>query len=98
MAKYSTTREYTELTADECFNRAGAALSQSGYEILKKRDFAWLVIGKMKADHGMLEANISARPGSQTITTFSLSSDEIPQPALKEYAETLIQSFENLNV
>ena len=99
MVKISVPREYMELTADDCFNRAVTALSQSGYEIFKKRDFAWLVIGKMTTSDGSLEANITARPagGKASVATFSLSSDSIAEGALNEFAEKLIHNFESIN-
>jgi len=97
LAKISITQEYSGLTADDCFNHAVTALTQSGYEIFKKRDFAWLVIGKMTTSNGVIEANISARPGKVAITTFILSSDSIKEESLKEYADQLVHNFESIN-
>ncbi len=97
MGKISESREYPALTADDCFHLAVTAITQAGFEIFKKRDFAWLVIGKRSTTQGQVEANITARPGKAPSVTFSLSSDMLNDQELENQTNVLIGIFENLN-
>jgi len=95
MGKIRIEKTYNGRSPDDCYNAAPAALEKAGFEIFKKREIAWLVIGHRSDENGQIQASIGARPPAISATaTLSVSCDNLESENLQEYADAVMEQFE----
>ncbi len=95
MAKIRLIKTYDGKSPDDCLEAAKIAFPNSGFEIFKIRDIAWLVIAHNNKNTNLIEANISARPQAVCANvTFSINCSKLDKKALQQYLEKIISEFE----
>ena len=52
--------------AGDCYQIVLSLISRQGFEIVRRRDIAWLVQAKKKVQDRWLNLNVQCRPGPQT--------------------------------
>lgn len=84
MTKFQEQRSYKKTSPDDGFIAAEKAFVKAGYQIVKKREIAWLIMAKRTTgDSVSISANFTAQPGAQTTAILTLNSDQMTDVELK---------------
>ena len=95
MGKIRIEKTYDGKSPDDCYNAAPSAFKKAGFEIFKKREIAWLVIGHRSEENYLIQASIGARPPAVSATvTLSVSCDDLEKENLQKYADFIMEEFE----
>lgn len=90
MARIQETATLSGKNADVSYAAAERVLTSAGYELIKKRPMAWLLVGRRQGPEGTIDANFAARPGAAAGVTLSVSSEELGEAALKAVAQQIL--------
>jgi hypothetical protein len=82
--------EYKGISPTECYNTAEKCVEQLGFSFVKKRPLGWFLQVKTSS----INANISFRPGLNTVGTFSFSSNTETEEALQSIADKFAKAIE----
>jgi hypothetical protein len=58
-------------SAEDCYKKVVDLLPRQGFEIVRRREIAWLVQARKNVQGRWLNLNIQCRPGAQTRVIFS---------------------------
>ena len=98
MAAVQESRTFTKLSADQAYKAAEQAFEEAGYDIWKRRPLGWLLRANKDFEGGKITGNGSARPGANSVVTFSLECPDLTEAELKKALEALfttVQAIEN---
>lgn len=94
MAAVQESRTFTKLNADQAYKAAEQAFEEAGYDIWKRRPLGWLLMANKDVDGGRITGNGSARPGANSVVTFSLECPDLTEEELNQALEALFSAVE----
>lgn len=89
MPSLSVDRNFEGKTARECYDAAVKALPQAGFELIKLRELAYLVIGR----RGELTCTVMAWPGANARVTLTLEAESCSLTELNAHAEKVFEAL-----
>ncbi len=94
MSTIRETKEYQGITADQAYKLAESALTESGFEIWKKRPLGWLIMADIKDEGGTIKGNVSCRPGNGATITLTLDSNNHEDAVLSAFMKKFFDSID----
>lgn len=89
MPSISVDRNFDGKTARECYAAALKALPQAGFELVKLRELAYLVMGR----RGELTCNVMAWPGVNARVTLTLETESRSPAELQAAADQVFEAL-----
>lgn len=91
MPSIESQQEYKGHSPTDCYNAAEKSIESLGFSFVKKRPLGWLLQIKNEA----LTANISFRPGMNTVCILSLTSNTLTEEELQNTADRINETIQN---
>lgn len=89
MPSISVDRNFDGKTARECYDAAVKALPQAGFEPVKLRELAYLVMGR----RGEVTCNVMAWPGVLARVTLTLEAESLSVAELQAVADQVFAAL-----
>jgi hypothetical protein len=93
MPSISVDRNFDGKTARDCFQAAVQILPQAGFEVIKLRELAYLIIGRRNDPRGEVICNVMAWPGVNARVTLTLESAILTVAELQANAERVFEKM-----
>ncbi|MCD4673920.1 MAG: hypothetical protein K8R77_14760 [Anaerolineaceae bacterium] len=89
MPSIEARKEFNDTSPTDCYNAAEKCVETLGFSFVKKRPLGWF----LQIKNASLNANIAFRPGTNTMGTFSLSSNTESEDALQKSASEFAEAI-----
>lgn len=89
-------RSYPGRSAKDCYQASLQALSQTGYKIIRKRDYGWFVIASRTVSGQEVTCNILASLGESASLDINISARGLAVDALEIYAQELFDHIQSI--